>query len=144
MTQVDRMWRRVVIWSAAAVVLAGVAAVIALSIASKVVSDAQDSVAMVRIENQQLRDRVDANTRQTECRSKIVNAAESIRAERDSLGWESLVAIAGGQRSEVPGRAAKVADLNRRLADATDLRSHSIELCATNPDYTPPPDLGGH
>lgn len=139
MTQVDRMWRRVVIWSAAAVVLAGVASVIALSIASKVVSDAQDSVAVVRSENQQLRDQVSANTRQTECRARIANAAESARADRDSLGWQSLVdRLVVGQTGGLQDRGRQMSDLNERLLNATDLRARSIEICAGNADFTPP------
>lgn len=85
-----------------------------------------------------LRDQVAASDRQVECRSRITNAAEMVRADRDSLGWQSLVdRIVLGNAVDVTARAKQMADLNQRLLDATALRSKSIELCAANPDFTP-------
>jgi hypothetical protein len=86
-----------------------------------------------------LRDQVAASDRQVECRARIAVAAETIRAERDSLGWQALVdRVVAGRTDGLEDRSARVENLNRRLADATDLRAHATGLCADNPDYTPP------
>jgi hypothetical protein len=82
---------------------------------------------------------VAAGDRQTECRSRIASAAEVVRTDRDSLGWQSLVdrIVAGQTGGDLGRRSEQMTELNRRLFDATDLRARSIEVCAANPDFQP-------
>jgi hypothetical protein len=92
-----------------------------------------------RSEVSTLQAQVSAGDRQTECRSRIASSAEVIRADRDSVGWQSLVdRFVSGQSGGLEDRSRQMADLNRRLLAATDLRAKAIELCAANPDFVPP------
>lgn len=86
-----------------------------------------------------LESKVAAGDRQTECRSRIASAAEVVRADRDSLGWQSLVdrIVAGQSDSNLSDRSRQMSDLNQRLFDATALRAKAIDVCAANPDFQP-------
>lgn len=137
--EVTSPWKPVIIWAAAAVTGAVVLAIGILLWAVVVTNQRQETVEATRRENQALHVQVDTNTRQTECRSRVVNAAEAIRAERDSLGWQSLVDRASiSTPEELALRARQMTALNQQLINATDLRSRSIELCSADPNFTPP------
>lgn len=138
-TAVSKQWRPVIIWSSIAVTSAVFLAIITLFWAIAVTNQRQETVEATRRENQELHDQVNTNTKQTECRSRITNAAEAIRAERDSLGWQSLVDRATvATPEEVALRVRQMTDLNRQLMVAVDLRTRSIEICAQNAEFTPP------
>lgn len=123
--KVDEAWRRF------AIKLAGALLFVALTFLVVTL--------YFRAEVTNLQTQVSAGDRQTVCRSRIASAAESIRADRDSLGWQSLVdRFVSGQSAGLEDRSRQMKDLNTRLLAATDLRSNAIELCAANPDFTPP------
>ncbi len=122
---VDRAWRRFALTLAGTLLFVAVTFLVATLFF------------LTRINS--LEGRVAGGDQQTECRSRIAAAAETVRAERDSLGWQSLVdRFVSGQSAGLEDRAAQMKDLNRRLLDATDRRAHAIELCAQDPTYTPP------
>lgn len=132
-------WKPVIVWAAIAVTGAVFLAIGTLLWAVLVTNQRQETVEATRRENQELHMQVDANTKQTECRARITNAAEAIRAERDSLGWQSLVDRATvATPEEVALRVRQMTDLNRQLMVAVDLRTRSIEICAQNAEFTPP------
>jgi hypothetical protein len=123
--EVDRAWRRFALLLAGALLfVAGTFLVVTLYFRAEVTT---------------LQAQVSAGDRQTECRSRIASAGEVIRADRDSIGWQSLVdRFVSGQSTGLEDRSRQMADLNRQLHAATDLRSRAIEVCAANPDFTPP------
>jgi type II secretory pathway pseudopilin PulG len=75
-----------------------------------------------------------------ECRSRIVAHAEEIR---DAQGTAVANGLASSviERGQVDARAIArdIRDLGERLVVATELRGRADEVCATNPDFTPPP-----
>lgn len=74
------------------------------------------------------------------CRARIANHAAEIRDVRDSAGWDALAAtVLERQQIDTLARAKQIRDLDRSLADASDLRSRAGERCATDPDFVPPP-----
>lgn len=129
---VSRVWRRFA--SQLAVALLVIAVTFgATAFSFRAVQSAQSD------EISNLREQLDVNTSQTECRSRIAAAAEAIRADRDSLGWQSLVdRLVSGQTAGLEDRSLQMADLNRRLLDATALRSRAIEVCAADSNFVPP------
>jgi hypothetical protein len=96
-----------------------------------------------------LLDQVKRGDRTAECRSKIANAAEVIKADRDTA--QSQFVIATQRRSEarmagdimaeeVQLRAASeavndVERLNNLLEPAMELRAKSVAICSANPDF---------
>ncbi len=95
---------------------------------------------------------IGAGDRAAECRSKIANAAEVIRADRDTAQSQFVIATqrrgearlandAAGEKVQFDAASTAVGEverLNNRLRPALDLRARSVELCSTNPDFTPP------
>jgi hypothetical protein len=146
--KVDQGWRRFA-W------LLGIGFVSAVLVIGSVSVASLRGQASSSAENDRLRAQVDllsgqlaTNTRQSECRSRIVNAAEVIRGARDSIGWQALVERVAEADDSPEARAAQarvlferarqMTDLNERLSDAIDLRAQSIRICADNPDFVPP------
>lgn len=77
---------------------------------------------------------------ETACRARIANHAAALRDDRDSAGWDALAAsVLERQQIDTFGRAKRIRDLDQALAEASDLRSHAGERCATDPDFVPPP-----
>jgi hypothetical protein len=122
---VDQAWRRFAITLASTLLLLAVTFLVVTGYFRAEVSDLQEQVS--------------ADTAQTECRSRIASAAEVIRSDRDSLGWQALVdrIVAGQADTDLTDRSRQMAELNRRLTDATALRSRAIEVCAADPDFQP-------
>jgi hypothetical protein len=122
---VSRAWRRVAMWAVAGGTFVALTFLVTTLFFMARINTLEASVA--------------AGDRQAECRSRVVSAAEVIRTDRDSLGWQSLVdRFVAGQSVGLEDRSRQMADLNARLLAATDLRAKAIELCAANPDFTPP------
>jgi hypothetical protein len=134
-----RAWRPVIIWAAVVVALSTAVALLALVWAMQVTGQRQATVEATRQENLELRAQVAANTKQAECRARISSAAEAIRSERDSIGWQALVdRFVAGKSEGLVDRTNEIAGLNEQLHHASDLRSQAIEVCSANPDFVPP------
>jgi hypothetical protein len=95
---------------------------------------------------------IGAGDRAAECRSKIANVAEVIRADRDTAQSQFVIATQRRGEARAAGDAAgekvqfdaaslavsEVERLNHQLKPALELRGRSVELCSANPDFTPP------
>lgn len=98
-----------------------------------------------------LLDQVKRGDRTAECRSRIANAAEVIRADRDTAqsqfviatqrrGEARLASDTAGEQVQLHAASAAVNEverLNKRLEPALNLRARSVDICAANPDFQP-------
>lgn len=123
--EVDRAWRQFAITLAAALLFVAVTFLMATVFFLSRINNLQEQVA--------------GSDAQTACRARIANAAEAIRADRDSLGWQSLVdRFVAGTSAGLEDRAQQMKALNQRFLAATDLRVHAADTCARNPEFQPP------
>lgn len=151
---VDEQWRRFAVWALVALAALAISLVMILGYASRAQNaqedrygQAQHEIAQLRSQNdtqsQQIRDltsQVGVNAKQGDCRSRISTWAAALDSNRNSLGWEILIdrAIAGPNPETLRPKVQELNDLNSRVAQASDLRARSVDICADNPSYMPP------
>lgn len=113
-----RRTRAVVLWAfaavAAALVYAGTAVIV-------------DTLNDRRLEAEQ------------QCRARISNRAADFR-DQQQVATNNGLALSVIERQQTDARAVaqRIRDLGAALDAASGVRSRSIEICADNPDFTPP------
>jgi hypothetical protein len=89
-------------------------------------------------ENEALRMQVARNQSEQECRARVGAYADAVGSALDRNGWSALVSRATTGETPDRGTVFTVARLTVAARDAAELRSRSVDLCRSDPAFTPP------